>query len=113
MQGYAGELDMDAELDRIDGRGAFKRPKTAPGERFTPGGMQRNKKRLGRDEKFGESTNEASSAAVICALASSINLESGPTAAAAAAAASVGRASTLPLSYPILSYPILSLHLPP
>lgn len=105
MQGYAGELDMDAELDRIDGRGAFKRPKTAPGERFTPGGMQRNKKRLGRDEKFGESANEAPSAAVICALASSVNFWKWPDRGCRRR-----RCCCQPRFNPS---PILSLHLPP
>ena len=51
LQGFEGELDMDAELAQMDSRG---KAKAKPGERFSAEGSRfKNKKREKRDEKFG------------------------------------------------------------
>ncbi len=72
-QGFAGELDVDAELERLEGGGAGasgrgRQPKGRPGERFTP--REKSKKREQRDSKYGfggpkrlRKQNDASSAA--------------------------------------------------
>jgi hypothetical protein len=64
-QGFAGELDMDAELDKMEagggggggggGRGGGRQQKQQrkPGERFTAGADNRSKKREQRDSKYG------------------------------------------------------------
>lgn len=69
--GFAGELDVDAELERLEGGGGGGRgrqPKGRPGERFTP--RDKSKKRQQRDTKFGfggpkrlRKQNDAASAA--------------------------------------------------
>lgn len=52
-QGFAGELDMDKELDRMEGGGGRQQQaKGRPGERFTP--RDKSKKRAQRDSKYGE-----------------------------------------------------------
>jgi rRNA-processing protein EBP2 len=62
LQGFAGELDMDAELDKMEagggggsGRGGGRQQKQQrkPGERFTAGADNRSKKREQRDTKYG------------------------------------------------------------
>lgn len=67
--GFAGELDMDKELDRMEGSGGRQQQaKGRPGERFTP--RDKSKKRAQRDSKYGfggpkrlRKQNDASSAA--------------------------------------------------
>ncbi|KAL4419941.1 hypothetical protein ABPG75_007039 [Micractinium tetrahymenae] len=52
--GFAGELDVDAELERLEGGGGGgggRQPKGRPGEHFTP--RDKSKKRQQRDSKFG------------------------------------------------------------
>ncbi len=50
MQGFAGDLDVDKELERMEGRG---RKRDAPsGNRFEA--REQSKKRQQRDSKFGE-----------------------------------------------------------
>ena len=49
--GFAGDLDMDAELARMDGRGGNRGKKTKLGDRFTA--QDKSGKRAKRDSKFG------------------------------------------------------------
>ena len=77
-QGFAGELDVDAELDRLDGgaggsggrRQQQQQQRRQPGERFTP--RDKSKHRAKRDAKFGfggpkrrGKQNDAASAAAV------------------------------------------------
>lgn len=76
--GFAGELDVDAELDRLDGgaggsggrRQQQQQQRRQPGERFTP--RDKSKHRAKRDAKFGfggpkrrGKQNDAASAAAV------------------------------------------------
>ncbi|CAK0780053.1 hypothetical protein CVIRNUC_004924 [Coccomyxa viridis] len=65
--GFAGELDMDAELARP---GTGRKPAMAPGQRIRPGERSVGKKREAKNEKYGfggrkrlQKQNDASSAA--------------------------------------------------
>ena len=61
LQGFAGELDLDAELDKMEGGGSGggggggrqQKQQRKPGERFTAGAGGKSKKREQRDSKYG------------------------------------------------------------